>query len=131
MKPIKITEDMRQNMLHEFEQQLKTARIFNGQFEFKKSFAFDKEAVKDLRATVYYTPEAFVKTWALVRHFSTEVAWHNLVRRVSETEFEVYDTIVYDQVVTGGTVNTDQQKYTDFLMSLSKEQLNDLHMHYP
>lgn len=70
--------------------------------------------------TINFTREAWRKQCSLVQHFNTEVAWHGLVREI-ENGYEIYDIIVYPQVVTGGTVETDQQKYQMWLMQQPDE----------
>ena len=59
---------------------------------------------------IRFTTEAWIKQCSLVQHFNTEIAWHGLVRPIKDG-YEIYDILVYPQEVTGGTVETDQQKY--------------------
>lgn len=76
---------------------------------------------------IYFTKEAWRKQWALINNFQTEIAWHGLVRK-AEDGYYVYDILVYPQEVTGGTVNTDQVAYQNWLMSQPDEIFN--HVRY-
>lgn len=81
------------------------------------------------RALISFTPTAWIKMTSLVSEFSTEVQWHGLVRRVSESEFEVYDIIVPPHVVTSATVTSDPEKYSNWLNGLDDETFNALRFH--
>ena len=70
--------------------------------------------------TIRFTTEAWRKQCSLVQYFNTEIAWHGLVRPIKEG-YEIYDILVYPQEVTGGTVETDQQKYQMWLMQQPDE----------
>ena len=74
---------------------------------------------------VFFTKEAWRKQCALIHNFDTEIAWHGLVRQAGNG-YCVYDIVVYPQEVTGGTVNTDQVAYQDWLMSQSDEVFNHI-----
>ena len=62
----------------------------------------------------------------LIDHFDTEVAWHGLVDRIDKTHFRITKILVYPQKVTGGTVNTDQEKYVNWQDGLDDESFNKL-----
>lgn len=74
---------------------------------------------------IHFTATAWKKQMALIRHFNTEVAWHGLVRPITNG-YEIYDILVYPQEVTGGTVETDQVKYQNWLMSQPDEIFNHI-----
>lgn len=74
---------------------------------------------------IHFTADAWKKQTALIRHFNTEVAWHGLVRPI-KGGYEIYDILVYPQEVTGGTVETDQVKYQNWLMSQPDEVFNNI-----
>ena len=85
-----------------------------------------------VRAEINFLPEAFGKMAALIHSVDTEVAWHAVVTRIGYTFF-VDDIIVYPQYVTGVTVDTDQERYTKWLMDLDDETgcnlLGQMHSH--
>lgn len=64
---------------------------------------------------VIFTPLAWVKMWALVDAFNSEVAWAGLCSRTATREFLVEDILVHKQNVTGGTVRTDPAEYDEWL----------------
>ena len=78
--------------------------------------------------TLWLTQTAYRKTLALVMGFSDEVGWHGTVTRTKDDEFIIEDTFVYPQEVTGSTVNTDQNIYTEWLYSLDDDTFNKLRM---
>jgi hypothetical protein len=83
-------------------------------------------------AILQFSPEAFVKMYALIDNFSTEVAWHGLCYRdtVQSNRFIIYDILVYPQEVTGCTVTPGQKEYEDWLYDdLTDVEFADLKMH--
>lgn len=75
-----------------------------------------KTKAKD-KININFTADAWAKQSRLIDDFTSEVAWHGLMRQLSPTEYEIYDILVYPQQVTGVTVETDQDKYNDWLLS--------------
>ena len=78
------------------------------------------------KAEVHFSSEAYYKMFALVDACSKEIAWDGIVYR-DETNphvFYVTDIIVYPQIVTGATVNTDDEKYLNWMNSLDDETFN-------
>lgn len=118
MKPIYITEDDIKQIKEEFEKEISRIRLFDGEFKFTRSWKYDS---KDIPKTkLYYTPSAYLKMIKLVNTFDKEVAWHGLTRRMNENTYLVYDIIIYDQIVTSVHVDTDDEKYTQFLCDIDK-----------
>ena len=78
---------------------------------------------------LYFTADAWMKMTALVSRFTTEVQWHGLTRRISESEFEIYDIIVPPHEVTAATVTSDQKQYNEWINGLDDETFNNLHFH--
>jgi len=128
MKPITITEADKEQIRADFMKALETVRLADGSFTFTRSFA-SKEAKEEERAHLYYTPEAYLKMLMLLKSFETEIGWHGLIRQLDERSWLVYDILVYDQEVTGSTVNTDYEGYGKFLIDLTEEQANHMFFH--
>lgn len=127
MKPIFLSDKDKQEILEDFKKQLEKEALYNGTLSFQRSWNYKAET-KD-PAIILYTPEAWVKTVMLLKEFDSEVAWHGLIRRGEEDGvFIVYDVMVYPQEVTGTTVNTDQEEYTKFLIELTEEDANAMHI---
>ena len=107
MKPIILTEEDKAKLTAEFAAHLDKTRLADGTFTFTRAFTYEKTEEK---AHLYYSTKAFAKMMLLVQSFSTEVAWHSLVSRAGDREFYVLDVIAYPQIVTGVTVDTDQEE---------------------
>lgn len=84
-----------------------------------------KTKAKD-KININFTADAWAKQSRLIDDFTSEVAWHGLMRQLSPTEYEIYDILVYPQQVTGVTVETDQDKYNDWLVSQPDEIFNNI-----
>lgn len=83
------------------------------------------------RATIYFSEVAWLKMTALIREFSTEVAWHGIAYRDEDETKDCYyitDILVYPQKVSGGNVETDQEAYQTWLYALDDDQFNNLRM---
>lgn len=124
MKPIFITEEQKEQLVREFAEHVKSS-MFNGEYSFCKAYTYDDKTKR--KAKIIYTADAYVKTLSLLAKFDTEVAWHILVRRGdAENEFIVYDVLVYPQKVTGSTVNTNDDEYTQFMIDLTDNEADNL-----
>ena len=121
--PILITDAMKRKIRDEFTKQLSELKTSAGVFNYSKSFRYDKAS-----AVLWLTSLAYSKTVALVTTFSDEVAWHGTAVRKSKNEFIVEDIFVYPQEVTGGTVTTDQDLYTQWLYEFDDETFNGIRM---
>lgn len=102
---------------------LANARCYD-QISLKSLFTTDKRDV-----VLSFSERAWIKIKSLVDEFDTEVQWHGLVRRVSESEFNIYDIIVPPHSVTGSTVTSDYKAYQDWLFNLDDETFNALKFH--
>lgn len=122
-KPIRITDEMKQKAQTEFEALLSGMKMSDGTISYSKAFKYDKAS-----ATLWLTPEAYRKTVALVTAFSDEVAWHGTVSRRSQNEFIVEDIFVYPQEVTGSTVSTEQEGYSNWLYGFDDEVFGKIRM---
>ena len=112
MQPIKMTDEIIRDVMQEFYSRASVlGNLQTDKFSFNKSFSKPaKDAVE-----VNFTLEAYHEMCALIDHFSTEVAWHGLVKRLDKTHFQITKILIYPQKVTGATVNTDQEEYTKWL----------------
>lgn len=126
-KPIKLTDELLQKIQDEFIAKVKTIKMFDGKLEYSRTFKWDGD---DDRATVYLSLVAFAKMNALIQQFSDEIAWHGVVHRDPDNPsiFHITDILVYPQVVTGTTVNTDQDAYQTWLYSFDDDVFNNIRM---
>lgn len=125
-RPIKLTEELRNNIVSEFTEFIDNEKMFSGELNFKKKFEWEDEE----RASIIFNTSAFIKMYALIQDCSDEVAWHGVAKRNSEntSEFIISDIMVYPQEVTGVTVNTDQVEYQNWLYSFDDETFNNIRM---
>jgi len=125
MKPIKLTAIQINGMLREAQEYLLkykgTDSTINCKFDLRQLIT---EVEKP---TIIFSQKAYLKMHMLVKHNTKEIAWHGIVERNNNT-FTVKDILVYPQEVTGVTVETDQQEYSNWLINLPDEQFNNLRM---
>lgn len=78
------------------------------------------------KAEVHFSSQAYYKMFALVDACSKEIAWDGIAYRDEESPhiFYVTDIIVYPQMVSGATVDTDDAPYMEWLNSLDDETFN-------
>lgn len=124
-KPIKITEDVFDKIVEEVKEKLKKDKMSNGQFEYKCNLS----SINKDRATLMFTPTAYIKMKGLVEDFTSEIGWHGTVERIDEHTWLVDDIYVYPQTVSSATVTTDPNEYLDWTESLPDEVFNKLHFH--
>lgn len=126
-KPIKITPQIEEEIRKEFEARLKDAKISDGKFSFSKTLSQTGQ-----KATIYFTEVAWRKMEALIKSFDKEVAWHGTASRIEDkegaNEYLISDIFVYPQKVTGATVDTDQEKYQNWVAGLDDDTFNNLRM---
>jgi len=123
---IKITPECLDEIRKDFETILKGAKVADGKISYTKNFGYINR-----KAVIYFTDLAWLKMQALIREFSTEVAWHGVAYRgedKSKDEYYITDILVYPQEVTGATVNTDQEKYEQWLMQHDDEVFFNIRM---
>lgn len=125
-KPIKLTDELIAAIQQEFIENVKKMKMFDGKLNYTKNFKWDG----DDRATVVFSATAFAKMTMLVQNFTSEVAWHGVVYRdeKEKNKFYITDILVYPQVVTGSTVNTDQDAYQAWLYNHDDEVFNNIRM---
>jgi hypothetical protein len=122
-KPITITEEMKAKAFEEFAMFLDDLKMTDGKISYSKSFKYN-----DVTVTLCLTQLAYRKIVALVTSFSDEVAWHGTVSQESNDMFIIKDIYVYPQEVTGSTVNTDWNHYTEWLYSFEDDVFNTIRM---
>lgn len=127
MRPVKLRETELDQLAAEFREVLSRTKMFDGKISFTKEYKYENAE----KAQVVFTPLAYIKMFNLIDKFDSEVGWHCVVRRDSEREsrFIISDILVYPQYVTGTTVNTDQARYTTWLMCHDDEVFNAIRGH--
>lgn len=127
-KPIKLTDELLGKIQEEFIANVRSMKMFDGKISYTKNFKWE-DSDND-KALLTFSSVAFAKMVMLLQHFDSEVAWHGVAYR-DEKEgnlFHITDIMVYPQLVSGSTVNTDQDKYQEWLYALDDEHFNNLRM---
>lgn len=108
-----LQEECRNAFMAEFDAIMAKNKFSDGKLSFSKSFG-----TVSRKAHIYFTEIAWMKTTALLREFSKEVAWHATAYRIpgDKDEYLIKDILVYPQTVTASTVDMDVEKYTQWIM---------------
>lgn len=85
------------------------------------SFTVNLCCSADEKCYVELSYKAMYKINALVKDYTTEVAWHGLVDRLEDNRFFVSDILVYPQKLTGGYVDMDIENYYTWGEGLDNE----------
>lgn len=111
-KPIKLTDELKEMALAEFEKTLNALKMTDGKISYSKNFTYKK----DEKAMIYFAPLAYAKMVGLITSFDSEVAWHGVGERLEGANFLISDILVYPQTVTGSNVDMDTEAYAKWLM---------------
>lgn len=113
-------------------------------FEQVESMISDKNKFRDGNVTVTYnlgkndekaklniSIKAYLKMQVLIANSQKEVGWHGVAFREDEDNnvYRVEDIMVYPQMVDGTNVNTDEDEYYAWNMSLEDDVANNLRFH--
>lgn len=88
-----------------------------------------KEVKDDRKATITFSAQAYMKIFALVHTYFTEVEWHGVVERTAADAFYIKDILIFPHKVTGATVISDQTEYEKWLDTLDNDTFNALRFH--
>ena len=128
-KLIDLTPEIKQALIKKFTESLETngKKCQDGVFTFSAKVS----TAKDRKATVFMEPLAWLKMWALVDHYESEIAWYGLARRGDDPEKDEYiisDIVVYPQIVDGTNVDTDDKVYDEWHKALDPKVWNAMAM---
>ena len=126
-KRIRLTQKQQKKMLNEYKAQLaKRTLMDTGLGVGADIFNFESK----IRPTIKFSEKARLIIKELVQQCEKEIAWNGLVNYDAETNtYEVYDILIFPQIVTGTSVDVDETKYALWLSTLSTEQLNHMRFH--
>lgn len=88
-----------------------------------------KEVKDDRKATITLSAQAYMKIFALVHTYSTEVEWHGVVERTAADAFHIKDVLIFPHKVTSATVISNQTEYEKWLDTLDDNTFNALRFH--
>jgi hypothetical protein len=129
MRFIKLTEEFKEKCVAQFLRELEGTRFASqsSRFTFDISNHIPESTDKII---INMNPEVYLKMWSLVDSEQGEIGWHGTVKRHDTRLFEITDILVYPQIVSGITVETDDLDYANWLhKELSDEQINTLRFH--
>lgn len=108
-RPYRITDVQRELIVQDFRETLLKNPMTGGTLTYTKTFDCG-------RATILFTPVAYLKQAVLVRETASEIGWHGVVHRSEKDPrvFIVEDILVYPQKVTGTSINPDQAEYNSW-----------------
>lgn len=123
MKPIKITEQNKEELLAQFKKYLNDAKLSDNTISFSTKLL--ENTVNAEKATIKISTKAYVKMLLYIRDTQTEIAWHGIVHK-NNNEYFISDVFLYPQKLSAATVNTDQAKYNEWIENLDDETYNHL-----
>ena len=128
-KNIKPSKEFIEGCKNDFLQLLLKGCFASGEVSFKRTFAVDTKQ----KASLTFTELAWQKMHALVREYSSEIAWHGICKREELEEgaaeiaaYRIEDILVYPQTVTGTTASSDDDEYPMWMMSQPDEIFNHI-----
>lgn len=123
----------RDAIVKEIEDAIASAKMNNGKIKIPEhTFKFDRSYIwKDdkARVKIIFSADAYAKIVSIVLSQTDEVAWHGIVDRRDDHTFYVSDIIIYPQIVTGSTVNSDPATYSAWLNQQPDEIYSRIRFH--
>lgn len=88
----------------------------------------DEALTNESKATLIIEAAAYAKMMMYIRDTDTEIAWHGKAYRADDgtSKYYIEDVFLYPQIVRAATVDTDQEKYQNWLTNLDDETFNNL-----
>jgi len=123
MRPLKVTPEMKEELMKKFAQHLQSLTMTTNTFSFSHSVADVKN--KD-KVFITFSMKAYIKMRDLVDRFSSEVGWFGFIDKISDLEYHITDICVYPQLVTGATVKETNDPWDD---DMPIEQIKRRHFH--
>lgn len=120
---LRLTPEAIEKCCKKFEDSLNNATKFDEKFKYTEDFSTGE------KTTVWFTPDAWTKMVALIHDYASEVGWHGIASRTENGDYLISDILVYPQVVSGSTVNTDQKEYEMWMMRQEDDIYNNIRMH--
>lgn len=121
MKKIRIEEKDLAQIIESFKREMLSTKGLPESINYKINPSV--KAVGDQRAKIIFENEAYRRMWALVHYCSSEVGWYGSVKREGNI-FTIKDVYLYPQLVSGATVEQDDEKEPAWREALTDEQYN-------
>lgn len=112
MRPIQMNNNLIDQILDEFRIQLKDHKAVTNRVSYSKTLTeLYPKAETEEKVKVIFTLEAYQKMMQLTYTCSDEVGWHGTVTRLGAKEFLIDDILVFPQIVTGASVDPDEEEF--------------------
>lgn len=115
---IKMTDDAWAELAADMVEDMKKKRAYQGEFEYKIS-----TPKIERKAKIVFSQSAYVKMLSLIMTCDKEVGWYCTCTRGENDEYYIEDVLVFPQKVTAATVDSDDEKRTEWFDSLPVETL--------
>lgn len=114
-RPIKMTDQIFKEIMVAFATKMKDFRMLDGKIEYNTQYEYPEDKT---RASLVFSADAWKKMMMILLDFDSEVAWHGVVERDPEDDsfFKVTDILVYPQVASSATVDSDKTEYQKWLI---------------
>ena len=129
MKKLKVTHEDKTRILKDITEQINNAKTLT-ELENIKITKDKTYLTKIKKPSIYIKCDVLEKMFALVNESSTECQWHGLVQRnPKENAYWIYDVLVFPQINSAASTDSDEEKYTEWLMQLDDNTIKHLRMH--
>lgn len=122
MQKIRIDENLKNDILEKFKEYLTNTKFTDARLTFSTDLSPSIKCPDNQRPTIFITATAYLKMMLYVRDTNTEIAWHGTVtRNTEENWYMINDVFLYPQTISAATVNTDQEKYQNWLQDIEDD----------
>lgn len=120
---INLTPEMLESVRKEFDEMMSTGRFANGVISFSRNIGKN-----DKKTTLFFSEMAYLKMMSLVWTTDKEIGWNGIVYK-TENGYYCTDILVYPQLVTQTTVESDDEKIHEWLIGIDDDTFRNMNMH--
>lgn len=126
MKHIKINDEIKSDLIEKFKKYIDTTKLTDTKLYFSANLNSTIAQGAD-RPTIFVEQTAYLKMMLYIRDTATEIAWHGTVSRdLEDNSYYIHDVFLYPQKLSAATVQTDQDKYNEWILNLDDETHNTM-----
>ena len=124
MKKINIDETFKQDIIAKFTEYINKTKFTDNRITFTADINTAIDTTNITRPTVYISTTAYLKMLLYIRDTNVEIAWHGTVERNQEQNwYHIKDVFLYPQIIRATTVDTDQEKYQEWLQNIEDDDI--------
>ena len=133
MDRLRITKEQQELLIQEAIKQIESANTVAELGDLGKLLPpVDTKKIK--KPTIFIQAHAYLKMMELVMQSDVEISWHGLVKKdKKQNAYLIYDILVFPQINTASSTNTDQDEYAkwlqDIMMDEDESKFDDMRMH--